>query len=275
MMKASRLICLLLAVPILLQTSTGWGVAKETAFQVKETAHFQIEHQDENMAGRLARVAEDVFPRILRDLDAPSPLDLPIWKGRKIRVTLYNTRAEYTHLATHPPWSDGHADSFKLVITMHREQSSGAMGRLFTHELTHLIFDNYLGFSHTSVNWISEGLAELEEARFARQAEQTALYIEQIRKGTYIPLEQLVYMDVHWERDSDKVRLWYAEALALSLVTYLIKGHGERTFQNFLSVLRKKSVDQSLEAVYGPQIKNVKDLQESWLQYMKTHEQRW
>ena len=83
-----------------------------------------------------------------------------------------------------------------------------------------------------------------------------------------IHLESLMQMDIRKESDTDTVNVFYVEAA--SLVGFLIRGHGSKQFIEFCRQLRDgKTIETALTFAYPTKMRNLEQLEEKWLKYVK------
>jgi hypothetical protein len=140
---------------------------------------------------------------------------------------------------------------------------------LLPHELTHLIFRDFVGFPARGEGiplWIDEGIAEWQEASKKGKAEKIVRGL--IARRENIPIEELMRLDIREVDDYVLTRNFYAQAI--TLVGYMMDEYGGGKFTLFCRALRDgKNVDEALASVYRDSIDNVSALERKWIEYYR------
>ena len=169
-----------------------------------------------------------------------------------------------------PLWSIGYSDrdsymfNSRAIVTYQQEKP--LWKELLPHEISHLILHDFIPRGRLPI-WIDEGVAQLfEEGKFV-PADQ--LMRRLIGNGQYIKLDFLNSWDIRKEKDPQKVEIFYAQSL--SIIRFLRERYGSERFQRFFRNLRDgKEVDEALRSAYPTDIRSLKDLQDAWLNFLKT-----
>ena len=139
------------------------------------------------------------------------------------------------------------------------------MTSLLPHELTHIIFREFVGFSSNIPLWLDEGIACYYEEGKKRWRED--LMREVVNEMIYIPLNVLTEMDVRYMMDLRIVELFYAQSA--SIVGYMIRKHGSYRFTLFCRQLRDgKALNEALSFTYPGTCRNVEKLERLWCEYI-------
>ena len=197
-----------------------------------------------------------------------------------IKIYIYPDRDSYAKMSTMPGWSEGMADYAHRQIICY-ERHEGFLDGLLPHEMTHLIFRDFVGFKGEVPLWLDEGVAQWEEPLKRERVRQVSKNL--LAKGMLFSVEDMVHLDVrnipehsvvHVQSTLDKdgkrqalslglndlVNTFYIEAV--SLVGFLIGHYGANTFTDFCRELRDGgSLEESLESAYATHISSIDNLE--------------
>ena len=109
-------------------------------------------------------LAEDDYERVMADTGLFSFKPAGLYP-----VVLYRDGGEYLSKSGAPPWSGGVAVG-NAIYTF----DGPRMARTLAHEITHLVFHEYMG-PRPGLTWFNEGLAVYEELRAAPAADRPEL----------------------------------------------------------------------------------------------------
>jgi len=239
-------------------------VAQAQDWEVIKSEHFLVYHlDDKDFAKSVSKRAEKYYDKIASDLGYVRHDKFWLWENRA-KIYIYRSHEEFISGEGIPrEWATGVARYDSKTIASYRT-SGEFMDTLLPHELTHLIFRDFVGFKGKIPLWIDEGVAQWEEKFKKEQA--IGIVKALIREGNFIPIGKLMKMDVRQEADFNLARGFYAQAI--TLVGYLIEKYGGTKFTHFCRQLRDgKSVDEALSFVYTNSIGNTGELEEKWVEY--------
>ena len=226
----------------------------DPGYKPEETAHFVVQAYTSADAAHYAALCEENYARIMQDLGLYS-----FAPARPYNVVVYRDSAEFHSKTGQPDWSGGAAYGNALLLF-----ESGALASTLAHEMTHLVFNEFMGLSQAAqLRWLNEGVAVYEETR----ADQTvaAAYAARVREGVApdpIPFSQMVNLAPQSE-SSKNVDRWYAQAG--SVVGFLVRQGGSFSFSLFLGRLRDgETVDRALADTYNGLWKKLPDLEKAW-----------
>ncbi len=247
----------------------------EKEWNLRKTAHFFIyyRHCPEDFLNRVEEVSEKSYYSIGDEMGFYRD-EFWVWENRA-KIYIFDNRKDYLSYTKMGAWSGGCAFPRRKTICTYAG-SRRFLGALFTHELTHLIFREFI--KHHSVPlWLDEGVAVFMEksnrAIYLRQAESI------INSGKFIPLEKLFSLNINdldrnykppsertdVVKDYDFVHKFYLESF--SLVNFLISSYGNYKFLDFCRDLRGgKSFQRSFFSEYS-YFKNLADLQKRWVEF--------
>ncbi len=222
--------------------------------------HFLVYYSgDEKFARETARRAELYYGQIASDLGYPRYSNFWQWENR-VKIYIYPTKLEFQKDSGQPDWSHGMADYFGKRILSYR-QSEFFLDGLLPHELTHLIFRDFVGFKGEVPLWIDEGVAQWEEPKKRAVARDAAAYLFQ--NGLSLSLKELTAIQDLSGFTEEKVHHFYMQAV--TLVDFLIRKHGANSFTAFCRQLRDgKDLNSALRSAYPGSIGSLTLLEAAW-----------
>ncbi len=222
---------------------------KLSEYKIENTKYFEIHYKNEVVGKLVKEVVDDYYEQISEHLGFQVD-------ATPITIVIAEDRAEYLTYGT-PDWSSGLALPFQRMIFVD-EKDPYLIRRVLPHEITHIIFHNYLGFEHDSIRWLSEGIAIYEELRV--WTGQDKVYIKY--EGEEIPLEKLFYSYYDLFTRREDIERFYQESSAL--VGYLINEYGMDKFKQFCDVLKRTTPENAIKKVYNYKLD---ELFEEWKKY--------
>lgn len=222
----------------------------------KETAHFIISAYSD--IDSFADELESLYESIMKETGLYSFVP-----AEPYRITVYRDSAEYHAKTGLTGWSGGATYGNALLL-----YSGPAFVSSAAHEMSHLIFNEYMGLSKSvrEYLWINEGLAVYMETKSSQVAE--AAYYRRLENNIVnnpIPFSQMINLAPLNESGQTTDR-WYAQAW--SVVSFMLQKGGSFNFSVFLGRLKYgDSLDQALSYAYKDW-QNLGKLEESWLLYI-------
>ena len=228
-----------------------------------KSEHFIVYYFDnESFAGEVSQAAEKYYSKIASDLGYARYDNFWTWDNRA-KLYIYRTREDFLKGTGAKEWSYGFAIYNRKVIVSYAN-SSKFIETLLPHELTHLVFRDFVGFKGEVPEWLDEGVAQWEELDKRRVA--VGLVKMLIMNRDTIPLSQLMQMDISQENNERITRKFYAEAV--TLVGFLIEKYGESRFTSFCQQLRDGStMNNALSFTYPDSVRSIDELEKEWLKY--------
>ena len=223
--------------------------------------HFIVYYRgEERFAKDISRRAEVYYNQIASDIGYPRYSNFWQWDNR-VKIYVYPNKEEFQKSSGQPAWSNGMADyNQKKILTY--SWSEGFLDGLLPHEITHLVFRDFVGFKGQVPLWIDEGIAQWEEPKKRAIARPIAFYL--ITKQVVIPLVDLTVMNNLTGKDEATVHAFYMQSV--SLVDFLIKGYGAQVFTDFCRQLREgKKLNEALSFSYSGSIRDIDELQTKWV----------
>lgn len=252
--------------------SALWFLCSINAATAQDWQELKGEHfivyfiEDMNFARKTLNRAEDYYKQIADDLAYARHSNFWQW-GNRVKIYIYPDGDSYrAFLEAHdlPRWSIGLANyrDKEIISFSHSEKF---LDSILPHEMTHLIFRDYVGIKNIPI-WIDEGVAQWEEKdrrQFAKRKIKKLL-----ETHSPIPIERLNKLNVGAAKNTAIVELFYVEAV--SLVNFLITEYGGERFIFFCRQLRDgKDMDEALKFAYPTFIRSTKELETKWLEYLQ------
>ncbi|MDA8131862.1 MAG: peptidase MA family metallohydrolase [Elusimicrobia bacterium] len=226
----------------------------DPGFKTEETAHFVVKAYSSPTAALYASLCEENYTRIMQDLGLYSFVP-----ARPYNVMVYKDADEFHRKTGQPDWSGGAAYGNALLLFEGQGQ-----GAIIAHEMTHLVFNEFMGLSQAShLRWLNEGAAVYEETR--ADVADAGIYAGRVAATVAdnpIPFSQMVNLAPQTESQKDVDR-WYAQVW--SVVSFLIRRGGSFNFSIFLTKLRDGAdVDRALAETYTGLWSKFSDVETSW-----------
>ena len=236
-------------------------------WQELKSEHFIVYFtKEEKFAKDLLYKSEDYYKRIASDIGYPRYSGFWTWENR-VRIYIYPDHSSFLKATGQPNWSLGMAD-YKNKKIVSYAWSSGFLEALLPHEMTHLIFRDFVGFKGEVPLWLDEGIAQWEEE--AKRIKVKASARQLLKKNMLLSLEDLTKLDIRKMQEGEGENLVHAYYVqAASLVGFLIERYGSASFADFCRQLRDgKSLEEALGFAYPTQVPNLRLLEKEWRGYL-------
>lgn len=239
--------------------------ARAQEWQEVRSEHFIVYFTgDEGFAKEVSRRAEGYYREIASELGYQRHSGFWTWDNR-VKIYLHPDRDSFLKATDQPGWSEGMANYTDKEISSYAE-SEGFLDALLPHEMTHLIFRDYVGFAGEIPLWLDEGVAQWMEPR-KREAVQMVI-ARLAEQGKLIPLRRMMTLDIRTSHDDDLVNVYYIQAV--SLVSFLVTKYTAARFTDFCRQLRDgKSIEEALTFAYPTFIRSIGELEEKWEKYIR------
>ena len=250
---------------IALVATTAIGMAQD-AFQELKGDHFIVYYrQDKLFAQEVLRAAEGYYYSIAKNLGYDRFDNFWTWE-RRVKIFVFAGREEYLMNTRVAGWSEGFANYEHKVIVAY-SAVDGFLERVLPHEITHLMFRDFVGMRDSVPIWLDEGVALSQEMN--RRKDLFALIAVAVQKNALIPLNVVVQVKTENAIHPKAVALFYAEATGV--VEYLMDTFGRDKFIEFCKSLRDGyGMDESLRRVYRQDsIENLQNLQGKWVEFIR------
>jgi hypothetical protein len=194
-----------------------------------KSLHFQVRAYGGDQAKQIADLAETAYQRIMVDAGLSSIVPL----GGRYKLVIYGSAIEYRQKTFQPDWSDGVTAGSSIY-----SYAGGHLDGLLAHELTSLIFYDYMGHTNIDHRWVSEGLAVYEESKAGQPA--SGGVAPPISPWPYgwqaLSMDFVIHMAPATDRDR-ATSAWHRQVG--SMVRFMIERGGNFGFSQFLGELRQ------------------------------------
>ena len=254
----SFLICFLYASSYALESVAA------PAWKEEKGEHFIVFYMNESAKPKeVLRKAEFYYNRIADDLGYARHSNFWSW-DKRVKIFIYADGASYRASTGQPDWSHGMASYYDKEIHS-IEGTADFLDSVLPHEITHLIFRDFVGFKGEIPLWLDEGVAQWEEDQ--KRAEALAMMPQIVLGGYGMTVKRLMQTDIRGEKDPVRVAAFYTQAI--SLVDYLVRTHGTASFTVFCRELRDgKSLEEALRGAYPGTLSNLDDLETKWIKHV-------
>ncbi|HOW42504.1 MAG TPA: hypothetical protein P5110_03085 [Candidatus Omnitrophota bacterium] len=271
--------------------AAGVSLCRAEDWQEIKGEHFIVRYlkadasNAEGFAQDVAGKAETYYRRIAEDLGYPRYSEFWTWDNR-VKIYLYPDQASYVRSGNHPQWSAGMADYEKKQIISF-SGSTRFSEHVLPHEIAHLIFRDFVGFTGEIPLWLDEGVAQWEEESLRPDIKRVSKLM--FEKDSLLTLDDMMTLDVRTinpgsvyqrptvTRSGQKavivlsgdalVNHFYVEAS--SLVGFFIERFGSLEFAKFCRQLRDgNSFEQAVQAVYSG-LRSLADVEKEWKRYLE------
>lgn len=265
-MKTIRIVCLVLFV-----LASHYCVNKsfaELPSNEYKGKHFIVQYGDRvglSWAQRVAREAERYYTRIAQQIGYARHKNFWTWDAR-VKIIVFNSQEEFLGTTGFPEWSKGVAVrdhsvfQSKAIVTYKQEENF--LNGVLPHEITHLMLHDFMGGQNNVPVWFDEGVAQLNEDAKRIQANQIMRGL--VKKGQFIPFNQLMRYDIRYETNPKRVALFYMQSI--TIIDFLITKYGSYKFAQLCREMREgKNFETALDHVYKFTVTSIKDLEKKWM----------
>lgn len=226
----------------------------EAGAQENSSLHFKVKAYGQDTVLAVSAQAEAAYTRIMTDTGLNSFMPRGLYQ-----IVVYGTQDEYRKKTGQPDWSGGVAVGNAIYT-----YSSARVDAVLSHEVTHLIWFEYMGRVNPDHRWVNEGLAVLQENKAVGSRGQGDLFsaVRGTMRSQTIPMDQMIRLVPATER-AYEVSLWYAQAE--SMVRFMIERGGRIGFSQFLGALRyDKNLDQAVAEGFPGSWRTLEELERDW-----------
>ncbi|MFH1724352.1 MAG: hypothetical protein ABII00_07000 [Elusimicrobiota bacterium] len=210
--------------------------------------HFEVHAYGSDRAQKISDAAEKFYGRTMNDTGLYSFLPRGLYP-----VVVYATRDEFLMKTGLPEWSGGVAVG-NTIYTYDGPYLSGVLA----HEMTHLIFHEYMGRSDPAHRWVNEGLAVYEEQEAMRERG----FASAARPGSPVSFQEMILLAPMGEGERS-VNAWYQQVG--SVVRFMIERGGRLGFSQFIKGLHEgRTADQAVRTAFPGVWNSFEALETSW-----------
>jgi hypothetical protein len=243
--------------------STGFPVEVDTSFwQTKKSQHFIVYFQEApaGFVDELIAKSENYYNSIVEELGYRR-MDFWSWDNRA-KIYLYQNSADFLMDTKRASWTSAIVSVRSRVMKTFVGQEH-FFDSLLPHEMTHVIFREFVGVNTVLPLWIDEGVASSQEKSNLDIRMQIAKDL--IVKNRYITIDDLSEVTNFEKGTAITPDIFYAQAA--SLVTFLIREEGRERFLDFSRALRDGTEwKAALLKVYN--FSSLTDMEKAWKEFM-------
>ncbi|MDO8489117.1 MAG: peptidase MA family metallohydrolase [Candidatus Omnitrophota bacterium] len=199
-------------------------------WQTKKLQHFIIYYQEApvSFVDELGYKAEDYYNGIVDELGFRR-FDFWSWDNRA-KIYLFNNSHDYLDETHSMSWSGAQVSVKDRVIKTFIGQEF-FLDSMLPHEMSHIIFREFVGLNINLPLWLDEGVACSQEKNSLALRMQAAKAL--VRKDSYLKFDKL--SELH---DSSSIQpdVFYSEAA--SIIVFLLTKYDKDYFLNFSRKLR-------------------------------------
>jgi hypothetical protein len=210
--------------------------------------HFRVFAYGSDRSRLIAEHCERLYSKIMSDTALYSFLP-----KEPYRVTIYGGRGEFLDKTKMPDWSGGLSIGSRIYAFEGRE-----LPGTLAHEMTHLIFGEYLGRDDLSLRWVNEGLAVYEE----QEALAAAGFATDTGPARVLSFQEMLLLAPIGE-DRRDVSAWYRQVG--SVVRFMIERGGRVGFGQFMRALKDgQRTDDAVRTGFPGVWNGLDDLERAW-----------
>ena len=228
--------------------------ALDAGAQENSSLHFLVKAYGVDTVRGVSDIAESAYTRIMTDTAQYS------FKPRGLyTIVVYGSQDEYRKKTGQPDWSGGVAVGNAIYTFM-----GPRLEAVLSHEITHLIWFEYMGRVNQDYRWVNEGLAVYQENKALGTRGQSDIFsaLRGNLRSQPLPMDQMIHLVPATER-AYEVSLWYAQAE--SMTRFMIERGGRIGFSQFLNALRyDKTLDQAIAEGFPGSWRSLADLETDW-----------
>lgn len=199
-------------------------------WKTEKSQHFIIYYQEasKDFIQELVYKAENYYNSIVEELGFRR-FDFWSWENRA-KIYLYNNSADYLKDTQTLEWSGAQVLIKQRIINTFIGQQS-FFNSILPHEITHIIFREFVGLKTSLPLWIDEGVACSQEKNNLAMRMRTAKGL--IENNTYLEFNRFFAV---YSATSIAADVFYAQSA--SIVTFLLNKYDRQLFLDFSRSLR-------------------------------------
>jgi hypothetical protein len=245
----------------------SFAYAAEKDLRQLRAEHFIINYDEDvsvDYVYEVKNISEDLYRIITQEFRL---VRNEFWLGEnRAKIFIAKNQDDYLSRFNCPSWSSACVDyKEKLIYTYPNQEKFNS---ILVHELTHIIFREYVGMDKLPL-WLDEGIAAYMEEKHSkpRLKRDVSPVGRAIKDNSYIrvsDLNKITFSDIKG-KDQDYVNLFYLESF--SIVSFLIEKYSMDSFSQVSYFLRKgHSCQQAIyKAIYS--LRTWEDLEAQWKKF--------
>ena len=187
-----------------------------------------------------------------------------LWKNRA-KIFVAKDREDYIKKYNCPDWSNACVDYQGKAIFTYPQQKEFSL--ILSHELTHIIFREYLGLQKLPL-WLDEGMSVYMEYKYEKKPSNDKFVLLKIMlsEGKYIKFDELSKLTPAELKGKSKgyVDVFYTESF--SIVNFLVEKWSRYKMSNFFKFIKDGyNVNEALCKAYN--IRTLEELESRWIKF--------
>lgn len=270
------------------------GNDRDRSLQTYQSLHFTVMAPSMSRSEQVAQLSEKIYSKVMFDANL-----LSFKSKENYPIVIYRDSLEYQQKTGFPSWSGGGTSTQLLGRALPAEREIRALTSIQTfeeiltpavlaHEITHLIFNEYMEFFTAEdaerVRWLNEGFAMVQEmeAWDYPERDEYARLTRSLVLNDLLPLSKLTSFNPFrdpqinlgsyiWRGRSvlySNIDIWYWQSRELT--GYLIQTQGPYNFYLLLEALKgRKPLEQVISEAYPGKWRGLSDLEAAWKQSLR------
>jgi hypothetical protein len=218
------------------------------------TLHFTLRGYNDNDLRPVSMIAESLYNKIGNDTGLYSFL-----ASGSFTLVVYHDKDEYLRKTHLPSWSRAVATGNSIYL-----YPGDDLEPVLVHEMTHLIFNTYMGDKATTLRWLNEGLAMYEELSKMPESDRAAFTSSQLTqlRDRKMSFSQMTFFTPLTE-EQRRVEIWYQQVE--SVIAFLMSQGSALNFASMLNEIRGGSdIDRALGNAYPGKFHSLNELEQAW-----------
>jgi len=243
-----------------------FAYAKQEGFRQLRSEHFIINYREEvnNSYVRKIKSTAEKYYRIITQQFNFYRDKFWIWDNRA-KVFIASDRDDYLKSFNCSDWSAACVNYHEKTIYTYPDQEK--FTPVFVHELTHIIFREFIGEGKLPL-WLDEGVSVYMEDKYGHTHRGGIPFLKQkIKEDSYIKFSELDNITTRSinNKEQDYASLFYLESF--SIINFIMQKYGKYKFSSFLRMLKKGlRLEEALAKVFYD-FKDLDKLEAKWKDY--------
>jgi len=259
-----KIFSVLLCVGVLL-AGTSFAEDIHSSWQQMKGQYFVVYYRadvPEDFVQMTMDTSQEEFKRVTDNLGITNNEEWALEK--QVKIYIYSDKDDFVKNGGQATWAHGVAFAQAKTIKLYPDPQ-GFFDTLLPHELGHIIFRDYIGYTASVPLWFEEGVAIYQEK--AKRLGAKKQVKETIENGQFIPLSQLSGVRLYKNSKDQVVDLFYAESA--SAIYYMITELGEQEFYMLCRELKNNTpFTAALHKTYL-RFKGIDELNQAWVDYLQ------
>jgi len=228
-------------------------------WQTKKSQHFVIYYQEttDDFVSELVVSAENYYNSIVDELGFRR-MDFWSWDDRA-KIYLFNNSADYLNDTGSAAWSGAQVSVKRRTIKTFIGQQT-FFDSILPHELTHIIFREFVGFKTELPLWLDEGIACSQEKSSLVSRMEAAR--DMVKRDSYLKFDKLFEI---YNSNLIVPNVFYSESA--SIVVFLLKKYDQELFLDFSRKLRD-GVEWKTALLSTYHFSNFEEMESAWKDFM-------